>query len=97
MSDKPITLDELCDRLERAAISEMCCVDIMECAAARHGAPFAAVVKDTRRQGRALGLAHQIAKALKANPQIALGLGVEGIAALEAQPATLQPAGEPTP
>jgi len=65
----------------------------MECRAARVGAPlvFTAAVQDVRRQGRALGLAHQIAKALKANPQVVLGLGVEGIAELEA-PAPEEPA-----
>lgn len=84
MTEQPITLDELCERLERAANSELFCIDIMECGAARVGAPlvFTAAVKDVRRQGRALGLAHQIAKALRDNPTLALGLGVEGLAEL---------------
>lgn len=99
MSEPPISLDELCERLERAAISELFCIDIMECGAARVGAPlvFTAAVQDVRRQGRALGLAHQIARALKANPQVALGLGVEGIAVLEAEPAAPVPAEETAP
>lgn len=94
MSEAPITLDEIARCLESSARAEMLAIDIMECSAARTGAPvgFSTEVKAIRRRGAALGMARQIALALKANPGMALGLGIAGLAELEGHPSPAAPA-----
>ena len=81
----PMTLDELVKRLGNAAQTEMFAINIMECASARLGRDGIEtdIVAQTRRQGEALGLAHKIAVKLKANPDLAIGLGLQDVIALD--------------
>ncbi|PZU87323.1 MAG: hypothetical protein DI527_18780 [Chelatococcus sp.] len=91
MSHAPMTLDELAKRLANAAQMELFAINIMECGAARVNAPFVLtdVVRETRRQGEALGLAHRIATALRDRPDLAIGLGLNDL--------VLEPAATPIP
>ena len=81
MADVPMSVAEFLTRMERAAIAELAAINIMECGAVRVGAPFVLtdVVINTRRQAQALGIAHQVALKLKADPSLAEALGIAGI------------------
>ena len=81
----PMTLDELAGHLFDAAHSELLAINIMECASARwdrEGIETDVVAK-TRRKGEAFGITHKIVVALKANPELALGLGLQDVIDLE--------------
>lgn len=73
----PITMAELEMRLERAAQAETFGLNQIEFFAAIPGSPvFGEAMSEVKRQAMALAMAAQIAKALRARPELALGLGI---------------------
>lgn len=83
MTARPISFDELAARLKTAADGELLFINQLELQASRASvvkpespAIYQLTVDEARRQAAALGLAHQIARALASNPDIALGLGL---------------------
>lgn len=88
----PITLAELATRLERAARGETVAINQLEYFAAREDLElqrrlmsgeacpeplvFGPVLTDVKRQAMALAMASKIADALRARPDLALGLGI---------------------
>lgn len=83
MSEAPISFDELAARLKTAADGELFAINQLELQGARASVTgedrpeiYRLTVDEARRQAAALGLAHQIARALAQRPELALGLGV---------------------
>ncbi|MEN5084279.1 hypothetical protein ABE438_17500 [Bosea sp. TWI1241] len=96
----PIGLAELATRLERAARAETFSINELELLAAREDLSrhlslsagevprepplFGPALSDVRRQALALAMAATIAEALRARPELAVGLGIALPAATEA-------------
>lgn len=83
MTARPISFDELAARLKTAADVELYAINQLELQASRAAAReptnpaiYDLTVGEARRQAEALGLAHQIARALASRPDLALGLGL---------------------
>jgi hypothetical protein len=83
MTGRPISFDELAARLKTAADVELYAINQLELQASRasvrepaNPAIYQLTVNEARRQAEALGLAHQIARALASRPELALGLGL---------------------
>lgn len=83
MTGRPITFDELAARMKTAADGELLAINQLELQASRasvqepaNPAIYQLTVAEARRQAEALGLAHQIARALARRPDLALGLGL---------------------
>lgn len=78
MSSAAISFDELAARLKTAADGELFAINQLELQGARGSlvAPelYRLTVTEARRQAEALGLAHQIARHLASNPELALRL-----------------------
>jgi hypothetical protein len=74
----PITMAELELRLERAAQAETFGLNELELLAARPNAEpvFGEALFEVRRQAMALAMAARVARALRARPELALGLGI---------------------
>lgn len=91
----PISMAELATRLERAARTETFAMNELEYFAAREELerqrrllagdvtrqpePFADALTDVKRQAMALAMASKIADALRARPELALGLGISAL------------------
>ncbi|MFC5421973.1 hypothetical protein ACFPOB_20635 [Bosea eneae] len=84
MTGRPISFDELAARMKTAADVELFAINQLELQASRastrepaNPAIYQLTVDEARRQAAALGLAHQIARALARRPDLALGLGLD--------------------